>query len=352
MYLKRDKNVHLTIGAASLLLLFLVPLLFKVNNTGYGQDPAKKVRVAIIQGNIDPYQKWEKENRERSFFIYDSLSTAVGKDNVDLIIWPETATPAYLLRSRQKLPWVTGLVEKLNTPIFTGTPDYEWIDKINYKSYNSITLIDKKEGPFDVYSKMRLVPFGERIPYQDFFFFIKILLSKFNLGEGNFSPGDSLKLFQIKLRQNSGKKIEIGGVICFESIFPEFVGTMVKKGAEIIVILTNDGWYKRTGAPYQHAQMAVFRAIENRIDIARCANTGISMTIDKFGTIRKETGIFEKAVIIDEIETRNRLTFFTKHGHVFANVVSIAALLILIFTYFFETYLIDDKNNSTARKTN
>ncbi len=347
IFINKYKKQHFIAGTIFLIITFLLPLTFS------GQYKSKKkpgtaFTVALIQGNIDPYQKWEKGNRERSFFIYDSLSRTVGLDRVDLIIWPETATPAYLLRSRKKLPWVVGLVNDLKTPILTGTPDYEWIDKKNYKSYNSIALIDKPQGPFEIYSKIRLVPFGERIPYQDFFFFIKDILSKFNMGEGNFSPGDSLKLFKVLSRQKSGKTTKIGGVICFESIFPEFVSSMVKKGADILVIVTNDGWYKKTGAPFQHAQMAVFRAIENRIDIARCANTGISMTIDRFGNIKKETGIFEKAVLIDEISTRTRMTYFTRNGHVFSHVISALALLIIVFTYFFEIYIPNDKNKPMA----
>lgn len=344
----RNEKKSVAFAVFANLVVFILPLFFNQTGTANSHKNEAGLKLALIQGNIDPYQKWEKENRERSFFIYDSLSRSVGRNEVDLIIWPETATPAYLLRSRKKLPWVIGLSRDLNTPILTGTPDYEWIDKKNYKSFNSITLIDQRQGPFDIYSKMRLVPFGERVPYQDFFFFLKDILSKFNMGEGNFSPGDSLKLFELKPRQISDKKIKIGGVICFESIFPEFVSSMVRKGANIIVIVTNDGWYKRTGAPYQHAQMAVFRAIENRIDIARCANTGISMTIDQFGNIKKETGIFEKAVLVDELSTRKELTYFTRHGHVFSHIVSALALLILVFTYIFEKYIPNDNYKPMA----
>ncbi|KAA3659818.1 MAG: apolipoprotein N-acyltransferase [Calditrichaeota bacterium] len=344
---RKNKKIAFT-TAIFLIILFLLPLSV---NKEVQKGNSGKVKVALVQGNIDPYQKWEKENRERSFFLYDSLTKSIGHQQVDLIIWPETATPVYLLRSRTKLPWVTGLSDSLNTPIFTGTPDYEWIDKKNYKTFNSITLIDKKQGPFEVYSKMKLVPFGERIPYQDYLFFIKLILSKFNLGEGNFSPGDAIKLFRLSMRQNPNKTFRFGGVICFESIFPEFVGDVVKRGAEFIVIVTNDGWYSRTGAPYQHAQMAVFRAIENRTPIARCANTGISMTIDQNGAILKQSGIFEEDVIIDEFETRTKLTYFTKYGHVFSKIVSVIAVILLIFAYIFHKYILNDRRSSVEDKS-
>ncbi|MCA9733698.1 MAG: apolipoprotein N-acyltransferase [Deferribacteres bacterium] len=348
IYLNREDLRIASISGIVLVILFLLPLSFAPQKV---KANSQKVKVALVQGNIDPYQKWEKENRDRSFFLFDSLSQSIGKGQVDLIIWPETATPVYLLRSRQKLSWITGLYEQLNTPIFTGTPDYEWIDKKKYKTFNSLTLIDGSTGPFELYSKIKLVPFGERIPYQDILFFIKWILSKFNLGEGNFSPGESIKLFQLRMRQNPESKISFGGVICFESTFPEFVGEVVKKGAAFIVIVTNDGWYKRTGAPYQHAQMAVFRAIENRTPIARCANTGISMTIDPYGKIRKETGIFEEAVITDTLQTRTQLTYFTKNGHVFSHIISAIAIVLLIFTSIFENYFLNDKKASISKKS-
>ena len=102
------------------------------------------------------------------------------------------------------------------------------------------------------------------------------------------------------------------------------------KQAELLVVVTNDGWFGRTGAPYQHAQMAVFRAIENRISIARSANTGVSMTIDPWGRTRKATRLFTEAVITDELPLRQDLTFFTTHGNVFAKAISGVALALLM----------------------
>ncbi|MDW7679642.1 MAG: nitrilase-related carbon-nitrogen hydrolase, partial [bacterium] len=116
-------------------------------------------------------------------------------------------------------------------------------------------------------------------------------------------------------------------IICFESLFSNLVRKFIKPGADILVIITNDAWFGRSPAPYHHAQAAVFRAIENRIAIARCANTGKSMFIDCFGRTKSETPIFERMTLVDEIPLRSSTTFFTMHGHVFAVAVSLLNII-------------------------
>ncbi|MDQ7051835.1 MAG: apolipoprotein N-acyltransferase [candidate division KSB1 bacterium] len=184
---------------------------------------------------------------------------------------------------------------------------------------------------------MHLVPFGERVPWEDDIPLIKKLLSRFEMGEGNFSPGKQIVLFDVPVGRSikgatNGSKVRVGGVICFESIFSELVRQFVRRGAQLLVVVTNDGWFGRTGAPYQHAQMAVFRAIENRISVARSANTGVSMTIDPYGRVRKQTPIFKEAVFVDDIPIRAETTFFTRHGHVFTRSVVILTILMLVIT--------------------
>jgi apolipoprotein N-acyltransferase len=126
---------------------------------------------------------------------------------------------------------------------------------------------------------------------------------------------------------------QLAAIICFESIFPEEVAAFVRLGADLLVVITNDAWFGRpyvpwwlSGGVYQHAQIAVFRAIENRISIARCANTGITMTIDPYGRIQQRVPIFQEAVLTDKLPLRHEMTFFTRHGHVFTHAVSLVAL--------------------------
>ncbi len=331
MVLYREERKQQLSAAALFLLAILFPLIhgLLVVPSFASTVTGRHIRVGVVQGNIDAYIKWDKRFRELSFEKYERLSKTLTRDSLDVIIWPETATPAYLLKDQRRLSWIRRLFHETNTPIMTGIQDYIFLDRKNYKTFNSVTLIDNLNGPYRTYAKTHLVPFGERVPWEDDFALLKKLLSRFEMGEGNFSPGDGIVLFPLALRNGRGTA-KTGSVICFESTFPELVADFVRKGAELLVIVTNDAWFKKSPAPYQHAQMAVFRAIENRTSIARSANTGVSMTIDPWGRVRKQTAIFVDAAITDVLPLRQQTTFFTRNGHVFANVVLLISLILFL----------------------
>ncbi len=331
----KDRSVRLAVPALFLLMV-LLPFLHGliVMPDRAGEDgKTEQIHVGVVQGNIDAYIKWEKEFRELSFEKYERLTRTLAAESLDVIIWPETATPAYLLKDQRRLSWIRRLFHETQTPIMTGIQDYIFFDRKNYKTFNSVTLIDTLSGPYRTYAKMHLVPFGERVPWEDDFALLKKLLSRFEMGEGNFSPGDEIVLFPLKLRHRPGIA-KIGAVICFESTFPELVADFVGKGADLLVVVTNDAWFKRSPAPYQHAQMAVFRAIENRVSIARSANTGVSMTIDPWGRVRRQTAIFVDAAFHDTLPLRRETTFFTRNGHVFAHAILLCSLAFLVFAAF------------------
>jgi apolipoprotein N-acyltransferase len=182
------------------------------------------------------------------------------------------------------------------------------------------------------------VPFGERIPFEDDIPFFRDWIAKLEMGEGNWSPGSGIQLFELSgtLANDPGKTTRLAAVICFESIFPEEVAAFVRKGADLLVVITNDAWFGRpyvpfwlSGGMYQHAQIAVFRAIENRLSIARCANNGITMTIDAYGRVLKRAPLFEQAVLTDVLSLRQETTFFTRHGHVFVHAISMVAIALV-----------------------
>ncbi|MCG2676706.1 apolipoprotein N-acyltransferase, partial [bacterium] len=124
-----------------------------------------------------------------------------------------------------------------------------------------------------------------------------------------------------------GKKF--GVLICYEGIFDNLVRKFVKKGAGFIVNITNDAWYRRTSAPYQHFSFSVFRAVENRVPIVRAANTGVSGFIDSQGRIKKDLDIFIEGTLVDKINLKKQNTFYTKFGNLFAHFcLSISGLFI------------------------
>jgi len=153
------------------------------------------------------------------------------------------------------------------------------------------------------YDKIHLVPFGERIPYDDVFPF----LGKVDFGQANFGTGKERTVFHL-----NDDKFSV--LVCFESIFPELVRSFKVEGANFFVNITNDEWFGRSAAPYQHAYMAVFRAVENRASIARCANTGISMLIDPWGRVTLKSGLFTREAPVGRIKLVSGETFFTRHG--------------------------------------
>jgi apolipoprotein N-acyltransferase len=173
------------------------------------------------------------------------------------------------------------------------------------------------------YDKIHLVPFGEYVPLQDLLFFIGSL----GEGIGDFKSGK--EIFNFSLPQG-----KFGVLICFEIIFPDLSRRFVKEGANFLVTITNDAWFGRTSAPYQHFSIATLRAVENRVFVARAANTGITGFIDPKGKIVKQGGIFTEEAMNGMIRLSSRKTFYTLYGDVFAWVCSGFSIFLLACALF------------------
>lgn len=293
--------------------LLLVPYLY--GQAVIPQGRPKGVKVALLQGNIDIKIKWDRRYLNYNFEVYQEMSLKAAGGRPELIVWPETATPLYLLHQPKYLGLVRSLVDSLGIPLLTGALHYRHIQGQGPLYYNSAFLFQPREGNPKWYSKIHLVPFGERTPLVNFC----PIFRRLNIGSRDFSPGTEYTIFHIP----RGK---FAVLICFESIFPQLVRKFVQRGADFLVNITNDAWFGRTSSPYQHAQIAVFRAVENRIGIARCANTGVSMIIDPYGRIIRNTEIFVRHSLIGTVPLRNTETFYTRYGDVFSRLCSIVAL--------------------------
>ena len=207
---------------------------------------------------------------------YINLTRLAAFDSPDLIIWPETSFQDYFDADNEMTQSVLALARSIGIPILLGANTEE-----GTRSFNSAILISQKGEIAGRYDKLHLVPFGEYVPFSDRFPFLCRLV----LGElGEFTAGEEYKIFKLSAisYQLSAK---FATLICFEDIFPEISKKFIQKGAQFLVVITNDAWYGRSGAAYQHAACSVFRAIENRVPIVRCANTGYSCFIDSCGRI-------------------------------------------------------------------
>lgn len=283
----------------------------------------KSIRVSIVQPNLDPKVKWDKSKRDNVYRLYGDLHFKAGETAPDLIIWPETATPAYLRNNRdRRFDQVLSFVDSVNVPLLTGTLDYKFIDDNKFKKYNSSFLLQPGSREIEKYHKMRLVPFAEKVPFEDRIPF----LSTIDLGQANFSSGEEYKVFDI-----GGKKFSVQ--ICFESTFPFLSRNFVQNGAEMLVIITNDAWFGNSSQPYQHAQIAVMRAVESRRAIARSANTGISELVDPYGRIIKSLAFNERGIISGEIPLMTEKTFYVKHGDYLGWITAVITLMLFGLTW-------------------
>lgn len=254
-----------------------------MKENGKGQE--KDIKVSIIQGNIPQEIKWDPEASIDILDKYTDLTRLAVFDSPDLIIWPETSFPGFFGIDKLFTDRVLKLAKDVKTPLLLGANTGE-----GFKNFNSAILISEKGEVIDRYDKIHLVPFGEYVPFSTRLPFLRRLV----LGEfGEFTAGDDFKVFPLF----EG----FGVLICFEDIFPSLARQFVKNGAQFLVVITNDAWYGRSSAPYQHAACSVFRAIENRVPVVRCANTGYSCFIDSRGRI------------YDSVEKNGEHLFITGH---------------------------------------
>lgn len=277
---------------------------------------SKEVRVGLIQPNIGE-EKSDFRRLPEIFHLHLSLSKEIAKKEVDLIIWPETGFPSALAYYSSYLTSLIRLAEQYGCELVVGATHEE-----NGKYYNSAFLISER-GIKDRYDKVHLVPYGEYILGERFLPWLKKILQI-----GTYTPGKKGKVIR-------NRSFPLAVLICFESIFPELSRASVKEGGRILVNITNDAWFKKTAAPYQHALMSIVRAVENRTPLIRAANTGVSLAVSASGKLLTKTEIFRKTVRKVKIKVRNTpsKSFYTQWGDVFV-FVCLFYLGVLVFLKF------------------
>ncbi|NWF94129.1 MAG: apolipoprotein N-acyltransferase [Syntrophaceae bacterium] len=306
----------------STLLILLIVLIYghlRMKQIDQEVHQSPSLKVGLVQGNIDQSIKWEESFQRETLKIYERLSLKVALEKPDLIIWPETATPFFFQDEKEYQSLVLSIPRKTGAFLLFGTPFYK-VERRKVNHYNSAFLASPSGELVGRYDKIHLVPFGEYIPLRKLLFFIE---SSIGEGIGNFQPGKEIVRFSLP----QGR---FGLLICFEIIFPDLCRRFVKEGANFLVTITNDAWFGKTSAPYQHFSIATFRAVENRVFIARAANTGISGLIDPRGKILQQGGLFTEEAINGTIRLMKEKTFYTLYGDLFAWICSALALGLLV----------------------
>ena len=318
-------------------------------------DSTKIINACIIQTNTDPFEKWGG-NHDQLIDSYISKLNDGLKFNPDLLVLHETAAPYYFLEDYNflKSKRFFDFVDSNNKYLVMGIPHLQYykdstlapkdakkmsISGRYYDTYNSVIMIEpgKNRKELTIHKKGKLVPFSERVPYQETLTFLRDWI-KWGVGISNWQIGDDETIFEIK-DPNMNINSKFAALICFESVFSEYVSETVKNGAEFLVIVTNDGWFGHSSGPIQHEQYAVLRAIENRKWIVRCAQTGISCYVDPLGNIYDEIPYGTEGLIDRSIIANEEKTFYAVNGDligVFSYYIGIISLVFCIGMYAFK----------------
>ena len=308
---------------------FIVVLIGLFMVFGYGffrlsrKTEGARLKVSVIQANIPQELKWD--SRAKTFILdrYTQLTEKSAKDNPDLIVWPEASSPDILGEEAFVFPRIVSLAQKIRIPLLIGSVITE---KGDY--FNSALLIDRDGKIIQKYDKLHLVPFGEYIPLRNMLPFLQTVVPI-----GDIARGKEYTIFKAPGSRLQATSL-FSVLICFEDLFPELSRRFVLRGAQFLVNITNDAWYKKTSAAEQHFQASVFRAVENRVNLVRSANTGISGFVTPVGRVislvqdeKKEKlfigGTDTQEILIPEAK---HLTFYTRYGEIFIILLFIFAI--------------------------
>ena len=294
--------------------------------------PTKPLRVAAVQSNIPQHQKFDPQFMTKVFDQFQRLSEIALRSNPppDLLIWPESSMPGPVLEERESNKFVMDLAASAESDLLLGTIDQEDRDV-----YNGALLVSDGGDRVQVYRKVHLVPFGEYVPGRH-----RVPLLARIVGDqvpGDFTAGKEYTVFSL-----TNSDVQVAPLICFEDTIGELTRRFVlpsetNPGANLLVDITNDGWFLHSAGSHQHLANAIFRCVETRRPMARAANTGVTCFINEFGrvtqTLRDDAGsTFIEGVLTGEIKvpTEHELTFYTRYGELFAKIcAAITAVAIL-----------------------
>lgn len=340
-YYQTDLKKSVRFGVISVLIFFSVLLYGFISINKSTND--KTLKIGVVQPNLDPWEKWQTSSLIDLLNDYFMLSDSCVNKGAKLIIWPETALPIYLLSAEYSYltDSIYSYIKKNNIYLLTGMPDfrvyYENPPKdakhskagdYHFTTYNSILLFNPNSFEIQRYGKMHLVPLGEKVPFVESLPFLGEFF-KWNVGISSWNTGQDTTIFNLIVDNDT---INLAGLVCFESVFPDFVSIFSKRGAEFLVVVTNDSWYGNSSGPYQHKEFAALRTVENRKAVVRSANGGVSCLINKFGITEFETEMFTRASFVVDVPLNQEVTFYTKNPLIIPILSSAFSLWIIGIT--------------------
>ncbi|MCW3463322.1 apolipoprotein N-acyltransferase [Chitinophaga nivalis] len=338
---------HIVKSLLAPLAVILLPLLLSAFIHPIPDNPARKTGIVIVQPNIDPYdEKFNSGTAMQQLEKFLRLTQQQADSNTRYIIWPETAlfprgawesqlnyqqeviAIREMLRKYPKARLITGGVTMKEYPAGEAPAtarDLEGDRK--WDAFNSALQIDTSNS-IQIYHKYELVPGVELIPYVRYLTFMQYVAMDMGGISGSYGRTPDATLLT-----NTSDSIKVFPTICYESVFSNYVGAQVKTGADLLVIITNDGWWGNTEGHRQHLQYARIRAIETRRWVARSANTGISAVVDPAGNISHPQPYWQEAVIKATVTPRKDITFYVKNGDLISKGAVIFCILLLVYSF-------------------
>ncbi len=273
-----------------------------------------QTRVAALQGNVDQNRAWDNLYRRSTLDRFYSLAARSVAQKAELIIWPESSFPGIFNWDHELANEVKKWSRQWQISQAVASDTVDLSDVGNYRYYNSILWLNSNGMVTGKSSKIHLVPFGEYIPFKKtLLFFIQKLVPRYENGE--FTPGQQRIPLLWRLR---GRIIPVGGLICFESIFPQYASDLVGKGCQLLLVVTYDTWFGTTAAPAQHALFSAFRAAETDRYVVRTAATGISCVFDPTGHLLGMLPLNQADTLVHTVGLRDTTSFYVQWGPWFA----------------------------------
>lgn len=270
------------------------------------------VRVAVIQGNIAQDDKWNPALRDAITDKYIAMTRRALDGGAKFILWPESSTPFYFEHDLLRGGDIRRLASEAGATLLIGSDQVEPLQtadgqKPQARYYNAAFLVQPSGQVGAVYRKMHLVPFGEYVPLKELLFFVGPIVEAVSA----FTPGSDPVLLPVDGHM-------VSTAICYEVIFPSLIRRFVIDGSELLTTITNDAWYGRSSAAYQHWEQSSMRAIEQGRYLARAANTGISGFVDPYGRVVEKTDLFHEAIVIGDLRFITERTMYSRVGDLVA----------------------------------
>jgi len=304
-------------GVACLLLLVVALGTWRVA----GADLTTRgpvLKVGLLQGNVAQDQKWDPQYRQIILDRYLRLSAQVIAAGSRLVVWPEASTPFFFEAESAYAAPVRELARSTRTPMLIGTDQFER-DAEGDRIYNSAVMLGEDGTSRGAYQKMQLVPFGEYVPLKSLLFFIGPLVEKVS----DFAPGTDPVVLE-------AAGVRTGVAICYEVVYPWIARAFAARGAELLTTITNDAWFGRSSAPYQHFEQASVRAVEQGRYLVRAANTGITGVVDPYGRVLQASSLYEEAALTQDVRLIRDRTIYSYLGDLVAWLCAVIAAAVAL----------------------